>query len=171
MVLDVKQKHINLIESLVITIIVAIIMYFLLQGIIVDVIDDYLKSSVFVEKISILSYIVFIYSVILFVSLLISSIIFVKNKAILNKTLYANLLSLILTIVYMSFISFLFAGYGLRYYFNNITLFDKIFGFYLWNSYFIAYILQSSTPYFILLVTVYCFGYVLFFTLSTSRSN
>jgi hypothetical protein len=165
MVLDVRAKYKEMLGSLVASIIIAIVVFFVLQGVIIDIIARDLRRTVFVESISVLTYIVFIYSFTLFFSLLVSSIILTKNKAMVRRNLAANIFSLIFTIVYISFVSFLFAGYGMRYYFNNVTLIDKIFGFYKWNSYFIAYILQSSTPYFFMLLFTYCYSYVLFATI------
>lgn len=161
-----KEKYKKLLASVAATMVISVIVFFVLQGVVVDLIDEYVIDTIYVEKISILTYIVFIYSFTFYVSILVISLITSENAKIIKKNLHVNTLALAFTIAYMSLVSFLFAGYGLRYYFSQITFLDKLLGFYIWNSYFIAYVLGDSTWYFVMLSIMYMYSYSLFYLIA-----
>lgn len=150
---------------------ISTIVFFLIQGIVVDLIDVYIQGTLYEEKYSILSYIIFIYSLTLYASLFAVSLILSKNANAVKKNILVNSLSLIFTILMMSLISFLFAGYSLKHYFSTMTIIEKISGFYLWNAYFIAYILHDSAAYFFILMIVYFYSYAVFSIISSKSEK
>lgn len=146
------------------TIAIGAIIFIIFQAFATDQIDNYFKK-IYVGQpvISLMNYIIFIYTFIIFFSFFIPSMLLVKNQDERKIIIYVNLKSAMMSLVLISVICFIYAGYGLRGYFTQINLLEKIFAFYLWNAYFMAYILKSAILYFAILIIIYFYNFTIYY--------
>lgn len=156
-----KMFYIFLSSSLI-----SLIIFFVFRGVIGDMFQEYYESIPGTVVYSMLNYIIFIFSLNLMVGVFVSILLLIEKEKI-KRHIQISLISVVFTIIMISFISFLYTGYSLRFYFDNMDTIEKISAFYLWNTYFMVYVLNSLDAYFMLLYGVYFISYMSFYTIVT----
>lgn len=131
----------------------SIFSFLIIEALISDYISDYTGKLITQNVYSIFNYVLFYFAVTLFVVFLASMIL---TKMPLDVVLISTSLSFMLTIIFMSLISYVSIHFSYVNFFQTVSIYDQIFNFYIWNTYFIVYILNGYTPlYFFMMYTMY----------------
>jgi len=131
----------------------SLIVFILLQVVITDFVEDYLDSVITDNRFSILNYIVFFYTLALWVAFFASMALANLDKDLM---LYSTLLSFLCSVVLMSIISYISVRLAYPGFFDTVNVIDQVLNFFLWNTYFIVYVLNGNTAlYFVLLYVVF----------------
>lgn len=144
-----ENRNITFIR-IVISSVLSLVVFLLLQGLITDQIDDFIEAGIeqgSLTGMTALNFILWAYTMALLASQLISSITANRLQGIkfTRDILWSNLIAFILTILW-----FMALGYICIYYLYEVQI-----NFLLGNAYFVIYVLENAYAYFFILLVVY----------------